>query len=209
MSVQSFKRELRQQAEAARAAMSATERAAASAVACDTAIRMLEKRGTERGIGSLTLFSYMPFRTELDVRPVMDWCRGQRGTVLVPKVEPKSMQMSLHAVNGPEQLEEGKWGILEPSADAPRWNGTDRIDVMLVPGLAFDLRGGRLGYGGGYYDRFIAGCRGRGVEPFKLAVAFDAQLIPDVPMDEHDFRIDGIVTEKRQWVAGKQAPIGN
>ncbi|MNL86076.1 5-formyltetrahydrofolate cyclo-ligase family protein [compost metagenome] len=67
-----------------------------------------------------------------------------------------------------------------------------------MPGLAFDLDFGRLGYGGGFYDRFMQLFAARGLKrPFAVAAAFDNQLIPAVPSSWHDFRVDGIVTESK------------
>lgn len=199
MSVKALKDKLRKQAEAARAALSEAERAERSSSVCGKAIRFLEERLSFAGNGSRTLFGYMPFRTELDVAPVLEWCWEQGTTVVVPKVIRDRKLMSLHVIRGYEDLETGRWGIREPRMSAPAWERTADIDAMLVPGLAFDASGGRLGYGGGYYDAFIRRCReNAGKEPFKLALAFDAQIVPEVPMDSHDFRVDAILTESRQ-----------
>ena len=70
------------------------------------------------------------------------------------------------------------------------------IDVIIVPGLAFDRQGGRLGYGSGFYDRFIEHYEKRGLpHPLKLGVCFETQLLDDVPMEQHDLRVDRIITE--------------
>ncbi|TNJ66768.1 5-formyltetrahydrofolate cyclo-ligase [Paenibacillus hemerocallicola] len=201
MAVKALKAQLRKQAEAVRASLSETERAENSALICKKAVRFLEDRLSFARGRSCTLFSYVPFRTELDVTPVMEWCWELGGTVVVPKVIRDKKLMSLHVIRGNEDLETGKWGIREPLMSAPVWRRAADIDVMLVPGLAFDSMGGRLGYGGGYYDAFIRRCRENvGKEPFKLALAFDAQIVPEVPMDNHDFRVDAVLTENRQWI---------
>lgn len=201
MAVKALKAQLRKQAEAVRASLSETERAENSALICKKAVRFLEDRLSFAQGRSCTLFSYVPFRTELDVTPVMEWCWELGGTVVVPKVIRDKKLMSLHVIRGNEDLETGKWGIREPLMSTPVWRRAADIDVMLVPGLAFDSMGGRLGYGGGYYDAFIRRCRENvGKEPFKLALAFDAQIVPEVPMDNHDFRVDAVLTENRQWI---------
>lgn len=200
MTAKALKTELRKQTEAARAALSAEERAFYSAQACDEAIRYLDTLFPTIENDTFTLFSYVPFRTELDVTPVMQWCWQRGGRVAVPKVIADRKLMSLHLIGGLDELVTGKWGIREPEMSAPIVSDLSAIDVLLVPGLAFDGEGGRLGYGGGYYDAFIRRCReNAGKEPYKLAVAFDAQLVDAVPMDDHDFRVDAVVTEKRKW----------
>ncbi|TMV50815.1 5-formyltetrahydrofolate cyclo-ligase [Paenibacillus mesophilus] len=201
MAVKTLKVQLRKQAEAARASLSETDRKDRSARVCGKAIRFLEDRLSSAADRSFTLFSYVPFRTELDVTPVMEWCWNRGGTVVVPKVIRDRKLMSLHVIQSYEDLETGKMGIREPLMSTPVWKRASDIDVMLVPGLAFDCEGGRLGYGGGYYDAFIRRCReNAGKEPFKLALAFDAQIVPEVPMDNHDFRVDAILSENRQWI---------
>ncbi len=96
----------------------------------------------------------------------------------------------------PEGLQTGAYGILEPVEGA----GIDREALCssgllwLIPGVAFDLRGNRLGRGGGYYDRLLAGAEGT-----RVGVAFEWQLVQEIPTAGHDVRVHGIVTEKR-WL---------
>ncbi|PYI52918.1 5-formyltetrahydrofolate cyclo-ligase [Paenibacillus flagellatus] len=202
MTVHASKTDLRKRMEAIRSSIPAEERAAMSRSACRAAIRMLERMRAEAGDRPFTLFSYVPFRTEADVTPVMRWCWECGGRVVVPKTIRDRKWMSLHLIQSLDDLEAGAWGIREPSMSAPALERLSELDAMLVPGLAFDAKGGRLGYGGGYYDAFVRRCRAAGErEPFKLAVAFDAQIVPDVPMDDHDFRIDAVVTDRRQFTS--------
>ncbi|RTE08183.1 5-formyltetrahydrofolate cyclo-ligase [Paenibacillus whitsoniae] len=145
-----------------------------------------------------TLLSYMPFRTEPDVAPLMEWCWQQGIRVLIPKVVENTKTMNLHIISRYEDLESGAYGIREPRGDVPIEEDLSTISMILVPGLAFDMDFGRLGYGGGFYDRFMQLFAARGLErPFAIAAAFDKQLIPSVPSSWHDFRVDGIVTESK------------
>lgn len=194
------KAELRKRMEQARGALTADERAERSALACSAAIRLLERKVPCDAARPFTLFAYMPFRTELDVTPIIEWGWSRGAAVVVPKVIRERKLMSLHAIRSFRDLEAGAWGIREPKMDAPAHEGDGSIDAMLVPGLAFDERGGRLGYGGGYYDAFVRRYRDNfGRVPFMLAVAFDVQIVPEVPMDGHDFRVDAVVTESRTF----------
>ena len=88
-------------------------------------------------------------------------------------------------------------GILEPRLDlwqcAERWLDPARVDLFVVPGVAFDRRGGRLGYGKGYYDRLLSDAR-QGIP--KIALAFTCQMIDRVPMMDTDIRMDSVITEQ-------------
>lgn len=150
----------------------------------------------ERERAELTVCTYMPFRSELDIAPVMEWCWDQNIKVLVPRANRLDRSLILHWIESYDDLETGAWGIREPKESAEPWDRHTPIDLIIMPGLAFDLQGGRLGYGGGYYDRFIRSCqRSSGKEPIKMAVAYDLQIVDQVPMEDHDIKIDVIITE--------------
>jgi len=90
------------------------------------------------------------------------------------------------------ELAEGKFGILEPRRGVVRLVGMDRLDALLVPGLAFDGNGNRVGHGMGFFDRLLRETKGT-----KIALAHDFQVLNEVPADAHDVRMDFIVTEKQ------------
>jgi 5-formyltetrahydrofolate cyclo-ligase len=95
---------------------------------------------------------------------------------------------------GDERLEPGPFGIPQPRSDARVPVPADRLDLIVVPGAAFDARGNRLGWGAGYYDRLLAGRRS-GVPV--VALAFECQIVPAIPSEPHDVPMDVIVTEQR------------
>lgn len=160
-------------------------------------LQVLESHpGLQRDGGSL--FTFMPFGHEPDIFPVAQWCWKQGIPVLVPKTIREPRKLRLHRIDAPDLLVPGTWGIREPVESAPMADGLDVV-VVLVPGVAFDPQGGRLGYGGGYYDRFFAELRGAGNNPLKLAPAFDLQLVDRVPMEAHDERMDRVITESREY----------
>ena len=109
-------------------------------------------------------------------------------TVAVPKVEGR--EMTFYRITGEADLAPGSFGILEPKESCPAiWPAAG--DVMLLPGAAFDREGHRIGYGGGYYDRFFDRYHG------PAALLCREKLLSDqVPMEEHDKRFSLIVTEK-------------
>ena len=91
-----------------------------------------------------------------------------------------------------EPLAPGRWSVPEPAA--PRWVAAEDVDLALVPGLAFDAAGGRLGHGGGYYDRLLARAEPR--IACRAGIAWACQIVDRVPTGPHDVRMDWVVTEK-------------
>lgn len=89
-----------------------------------------------------------------------------------------------------EELERGAYGILEPPDKEPF--PLDLIDIVLVPGIAFDEKGNRIGHGLGYYDKFLRRFNG-----IKIALAFDFQVLKEIPSLDHDKKVDLVVTERR------------
>ncbi|MBP1994992.1 5-formyltetrahydrofolate cyclo-ligase [Paenibacillus eucommiae] len=143
-----------------------------------------------------TVLTYMPFRSEADITPFMEWCWQEGVRVLLPRVVKETRSLNLHAVSSYEDVEGSLWGIREPKAELPVEHHIEALSMILVPGLAFDKAFGRLGYGGGFYDRFIQLFAARGLaKPYLVAAAFDLQIVEQVPVSWHDFRVDGLITE--------------
>ena len=106
--------------------------------------------------------------------------------------------LHLFDLQGWDDLSPGAFGIMEPRPErrgrADRSVAVAELDLILVPGVAFDPNGGRLGHGRGFYDRLLAGVR---PETVLVGVAFECQIVPRVPLDDHDVSMDWVVTEKR------------
>ncbi|TYP68678.1 5-formyltetrahydrofolate cyclo-ligase [Paenibacillus methanolicus] len=179
-----------------RKSIPAEQRAAWSEAACAHAVRLLEECGAER------FMAYVAFRSELDTAPLLEWGFKNGKTVIVPRCIPADRSMELYAISGLDMLVPGAYGIMEPDpAMAARVDLARMMpQAVVVPGLAFDGDGGRLGYGGGYYDRFreriamAAASSGRAIPPW-IGLGFGMQLVESVPMEAHDARMDAIVTE--------------
>ncbi|MFC5446869.1 5-formyltetrahydrofolate cyclo-ligase [Paenibacillus aestuarii] len=196
MNIRERKIELRKEMEAKRSSLATDERKAKEQQIHDRLVKLSQDQWL--GEAGATLLTYMPIRSEPNVAPFMEWCWQQGIRVLLPKVITATKTMDLHIVESYEDLEDGAYGIREPRTDAPALTDLSEISMILIPGLAFDTDFGRLGYGGGFYDRFMQLFAARGLKrPLAIAAAFDLQLIPQVPSSWHDFRVDGLVTESK------------
>lgn len=206
METAQLKIELRKRIEGIRSAIPESERRVRSEHICRRVLQQnlftmeSDKKRKDSGpckiVQPLTVMTYMPFKAEVDVTPVMLWCWSRGYRVVVPKVIRQQKQFQLHEITSTEDLEIGSWGIREPKAGTVQIGHLSEISLILVPGVAFDSQGGRLGYGGGYYDRFIRQLQIQGlVVPPILAPAYSVQLVPEIPMEEHDSRVDLILTE--------------
>lgn len=137
-----------------------------------------------------TVMIYMPTSEEVDTTCIAQaaWAAGK--TVLSPRVFVEHRYMEARAIDSlTAGLVVSHYGILEPG-DGPAWP-CEKIDLIVVPGLAFDRRGGRLGRGAGYYDRFLAQTKG-----VTCGLCLQEQLVEEVPMFDHDEEIDILVTDQ-------------
>ena len=137
-----------------------------------------------------TLFIYVSTEFEVATHALIDHCRAAGQTIVVPLIGYKSAMTAVH-FPGWGAMQPGKLGILSPPPSTPPW--PDAIDVVIVPGLAFTAAGTRLGYGGGYYDRWLA------LHPAAetIALAFEAQLFDVLPVFSHDRPMARVITESR------------
>ncbi|WP_372808646.1 5-formyltetrahydrofolate cyclo-ligase [Pontiella sp.] len=135
-----------------------------------------------------TVALYMAIGGEVRLDPLFATCRQQGKTTAIPVFNPSTKLYEMAAITANTRFETGNYGIPEPVAPAPI--ALAEIDFMVVPGVAFDRRGNRLGRGGGYYDRLLDGFPG-----VTAAVAFDFQIVDHVPCAPHDLPVDFLVTE--------------
>lgn len=138
---------------------------------------------------------YAALPEEPDLQPLIQQALDVGKTVVLPKFCRQTGQYTTAQIQEPHrQLEPGNLRILEPNALCPEVD-PKRLDLALVPGVGFDMQGHRLGRGRGYLDRLLAG-----VPAVKCGVAFDCQILPAVPFEPHDIRMNFIVTPT-QWRA--------
>jgi len=137
---------------------------------------------------------YAAFRREVSVDEVIASTLYHHRWCALPRVTPDGLVA--HRVDDLEtQLVAGGWGIREPRPELPVVDPAT-LDTIVVPGRAFDARGGRVGWGKAHYDRFLARTR-PGVR--KIGVCWEAQVFDEVPVDEHDQRMTVVVTERRTY----------
>jgi 5-formyltetrahydrofolate cyclo-ligase len=119
----------------------------------------------------------------------------QNKIVVLPLVKTDTKKFKLFKIDDfAKDLKPGQNGILQPDPGRCRTVPIDCIDIAIIPGIAFDEKGGRIGSGDGYYDRLIPHLP---VTTRKVALALDYQIIPQVPIDSHDKHVDIIITDKR------------
>lgn len=133
-----------------------------------------------------TLMVYSAFGAEVDLRLCIEHARASGKTLLFPKVYREEKRLQPYMISSDEELTPGTWGILEPNEIARRWQGEPPLDLVIMPGLAFDRKGNRLGYGGGYYDRWLETLQGQTSLPALVAVAFEGQVVEAVPHGVYD-----------------------
>lgn len=135
---------------------------------------------------------FWPIKDEIDIRPLMIELHNGGCELALPVVQGPGKPLLFRAWRPGDPLEQGVFGTLQPSAKRE----TLEPDALIVPMLACDEEGWRLGYGGGFYDRTLLGLRGRKAVT-AVGVGFNAQLIDSVPHGPDDQRLDWLLTDKR------------
>jgi 5-formyltetrahydrofolate cyclo-ligase len=139
-----------------------------------------------------TLMAYLSFGSEVVTDDLIRWGWAAGKRIVVPLCRPEGRLLTPCRIDSFDDLETGHYGIREPKAERLLVVPPGEIDAVLVPAVAFDRRGYRVGYGGGYYDRFLPGCP----RAAKIGVAFACQIVPEVPVDRYDVKVERIVTEE-------------
>lgn len=140
---------------------------------------------------------YSPISNEIDTTAILQAVFSAGKRALYPVVLEK--EMTLRQIDHLEQLREGRFGIFEPG-NVGHDHQAEEVDLMVIPGVGFDRTGHRIGFGKGYYDRFLCHPAQR---PALVGLCHDFQLISgDLPADRHDIRMDIIVTEQRVIYCG-------
>lgn len=140
-----------------------------------------------------TWLIYVSLRNEVKTMGILEEVLQKKGQVVVPYCLSNN-ELGLFLLSDLQQLEQGSFGIREPIAAlrAERTVSPDTLDIVVMPGVAFDRRGNRIGYGKGYFDRLLKKLRG---DCTKVGLAFDCQIFAEIPIEEHDLPVDHLITE--------------
>ncbi|MBU2619734.1 MAG: 5-formyltetrahydrofolate cyclo-ligase [Proteobacteria bacterium] len=157
----------------------------------------------EEFAGARHVFAYVSFRSEVETPNLIAQCLDKGVTVSVPLTLPAEHRLLAHAITDPvRDLVPGYCSIPEPLHTLPLVD-PGAIEVAVTPGSVFDLHGGRLGYGGGYYDRFL---HTAAPQALRIGLAFDLQIVATVPLESHDEQLDYLITETRTFRFGRKTP---
>lgn len=147
---------------------------------------------------SFSIMCYIDFKKEVETREFIRICLDKKKRVSVPVIVSADnglkMMIASEITSIEDDLEQNKFGIFEPKKEIIKEVKPDEIDLIIVPGLAFDVFKNRLGYGGGFYDRFL---ENTGLDCLKVGIAYDFQIIDKVPVEEYDKKMNNIITENR------------
>ena len=181
--IQARKKAARCQLKAARAAIPEVERIARSA-AIEARILEMEEVQQARAI-----FIFISYLNEVNTHGLLKYFLNKGKDLAVPKILPSRTMIAV-PFRSWDDLKKDAMGILTPSANEP-YRG--EFDVAITPGLGFTTKGYRIGYGRGYYDKWFA----THAVHYKIALAFEAQLVDELPLEETDLPVNAIVTEDR------------
>lgn len=140
---------------------------------------------------SKKIFIYISFGSEVDTRNIIEYSLADGKEIYVPKTNKLVKEMLAIRINSLSNLTADKWGILEPETINKDNIGCE-FDLIIMPGVAFDNKGNRIGYGGGYYDKYISKYNGN---TEYIALAYEIQIVKSIYIEEHDITVDYILTE--------------
>lgn len=166
-----------------------SERESKSKQIFNTLINLNEVKITEK------VCVYVSKGSEVDTFSIIEQLINMYKAVYVPKSDIKSNFMSFHRINSLSQLTLGAFSVLEPSAKNEEYVFSHKNDICVVPALSFDKQGFRLGYGKGYYDRFLKDFKG-----VKIGICFDDFLTKSLPKFNTDIAVDMIITENEKYI---------
>lgn len=138
---------------------------------------------------------FLNFRDEVETTALAKKTLELNKKLILPRCAPKGILLPIEVRDLCEDIEPGVWGIREPKLNKGETDPSE-IDLIIVPGAGFNFRGDRLGYGGGYYDRFFM--RLNPLTP-RIALSFECQVINELPIDKHDVKMTMLITENNVY----------
>ncbi|MGG7142133.1 5-formyltetrahydrofolate cyclo-ligase [Clostridium nigeriense] len=140
-----------------------------------------------------SIFIYLSFGSEIDTNKIINKALEDKKEVYIPKIYKFDKSMKAIRLNSFKDLKKNTMGILEPIDDS-NFIEKENIDLIIVPGVVFDFKGNRIGYGGGYYDRYL-----EPIKEFKnkMVLAYDLQIVDFIEQEDHDVTFDYIITNTK------------
>lgn len=181
------KAETRKEMLARRKALSPAERHEKSAQILKEVLSLSEYQTSH------TVMVYLDFRDEVETTELAEQILRDGKMLLIPFCKPESTELiPCDIFNLSSDLQPGMWGIREPHPEKVKPISPKEIDLVVVPGVAFDLQGNRIGFGKGYYDRFLPQLR---QDAIAIGVAFSCQLLEEIPAESYDYKMSLLITE--------------
>ncbi|MET1247674.1 5-formyltetrahydrofolate cyclo-ligase [Sporolactobacillus sp. STCC-11] len=149
---------------------------------------------------ALTIGVTLSVGREVETMAIITKAWTEQKHVAVPKCNPQNHSLSFYELESFSQLESGFYELMEPNILKTQEVKPDMLDLLIVPGVVFDERGFRIGYGGGYYDRFLTHYEGT-----TISLLLENQLIHEIPVEAHDQHVDWLITEQRCFKASEGA----
>ena len=139
---------------------------------------------------SKKIFTYVSFGSEVDTKGFIEYALSDNKEIYVPKSDKVNKEMIAIKINSLSNMNVDNWGILEPK-DVDKNKIGKEFDLIIMPGVAFDRYGNRIGYGGGYYDKYISQ-----IEDLsnRISLAYDFQVVKSIESETHDIKVNGIIT---------------
>ncbi len=191
--IRKLKNDIREKYKAVRAAIPVDKKAEMDEKICTTFLSLATYRY------SSILLMYSPKGSEVNVMPIAKKALEDGKKVAFPRCIPGSHDMEYHFITSLEQLVKGTYGLLEPSADLPKYDRNDNTpSACVIPAIVYDKAGYRIGYGKGYYDRYLGSFSGS-----KVGMVYSECITDKLPRGRFDLMVDFMVTEKGIKVTGK------
>ncbi|WP_058485042.1 5-formyltetrahydrofolate cyclo-ligase [Defluviitalea phaphyphila] len=139
-----------------------------------------------------SIFIYVSMGNEVDTKDIINKALKDGKIVAVPKVYSKRKEMIFSKITSLDELELGHFNVLEPKNESINPLTSDEYTIIIVPGIVFDKNNNRIGYGGGYYDRYLSSVK---TSLKIIGVCYDFQIIDKIPVDYYDISLDSIITD--------------
>jgi 5-formyltetrahydrofolate cyclo-ligase len=140
-----------------------------------------------------TILFYVSYDNEVDTHEMIKESLGMKKQVVVPKTDMNNRTIICSSLTRWDDLLSGAYNILEPRRECVNEVSPESIDLMIIPGVAFDCQGNRIGHGMGYYDRLLQ----KKIITHCVGLAFELQIVESIPSEKHDVKVEKIVTEER------------